>query len=129
MLQVRNLNVKYGNVQVLWDVSCEVNEGEFVSVIGPNASGKTTLLKSIVRLVKPEKGDVIFDGREIRSPEEAVKRGLYYVTGKVFPGMTVLENLYIRGHLLPKSERRKRLKEAFEIFPFCMSVETSLQIP
>jgi len=76
MLQVRNLNVRYGNVQVLWDVSCEVNEGEFVSVIGPNASGKTTLIKSIVRLVKPEKGDVIFDGREIRSPEEAVKKRL-----------------------------------------------------
>ena len=97
MLEISSLDVSYGRVQVLFDVSITVPEGELVTVIGANGAGKTTLLLTVSGVLKPQSGSIRFEGREIDSlpPHEIVGLGVGHVPqGKeLFPAMTVLENL------------------------------------
>ena len=62
MLEIRNIDVFYGDVQVIWDVSFEVNKGEVVALIGANGAGKSTILKTISSILKPRKGEILFKG-------------------------------------------------------------------
>ncbi|HSR86498.1 MAG TPA: MFS transporter [Streptosporangiaceae bacterium] len=99
----RGLQVFYGNVQVLFDVEFEVDEGEIVALLGTNGAGKSTLLKAICGVVEADRGAVIFDGRDVTHapPNEIAALGVGLVPGghRVFPSLTVAENLRVAGWL------------------------------
>ena len=97
MLEIRNMDVHYGMIHALKDVSFEVHRGEIVVLLGANGAGKTTTLRTISGLQRPTNGQVILNGVDITnvSAQERVKMGISHVPEgrRVFPGMTVLENL------------------------------------
>ena len=99
MLKVSNVDVVYGDVQVLWDVSFEVNAGEIVALIGANGSGKTTTLATVSSLLRPTRGSVEYEGQPIhtRPPHDMVGLGIAHVpeARRLFPEMTVRENLLL----------------------------------
>jgi branched-chain amino acid transport system ATP-binding protein len=122
VLEISSLNVSYGRVRVLFDVSITVPEGELVTVIGANGAGKTTLLLTVSGVLKPQSGTIRFEGRGIDNlaPHEIVKLGVGHVPqGKeLFPSMTVLENLEMGAHMVKRQEEfEERLERAFEFFP------------
>lgn len=122
MLEVSNVCSSYGRMQVLWDVSLSVGEGEIVALVGANGAGKTTLLKTISGLLPPVSGDVIFMGERITAspPHQIVEMGIAYVPegGRVFPDMTVRENLDM-GAYTPRAwkTRKERLEQVYQLFP------------
>lgn len=122
MLQVSNIDVHYGDVQALWDVSFEVKEGEIISLIGPNGAGKTTTLNTISGLLKPSKGKIEFQGQDLSKIPyyKRVDLGIAHVpeARRLFPEMTVEENLDM-GSLRPKAKAsRKKSKDwVFSLFP------------
>jgi len=122
LLEVKNLDSFYGDLQVLWDVSLHVERGELISIIGANGAGKTTLLKSIVGVVKPKRGSIIFNGNRIDGypPHKIVSEGVVYVPEgrRVFPRMTVVDNLRMGAYTKVARERvEDSLKYVFERFP------------
>lgn len=125
MLEIRALNVAYGESQVLWDVSLEVPAGGVICLMGRNGVGKTTLLKTIMGLLPVRSGRIVFDGADLtgRRPEERMTCGIGYVPQgrEIFPNLTVKENLRL-GSLAAKSgrggaERAAPLDDVFELFP------------
>ena len=122
MLEVKKIDVFYGNSQVLWDVSLEVREGEIVSIIGANGAGKSTTLKTIIGLLVPRSGSIKFLGEDITKlpPHERIKRGISLIPEreKIFPKMSVEENLLLGLYPLEEKERgSEKLEWIFEIFP------------
>ena len=121
MLRVKDLCVKYGNLQVLWDVSIDIDEGEIVSILGANGAGKSTLLKTIAGLLRPVSGKIIFMNRDISGlpAYEVVKKGLVLIPERreLFGDLTVYENLLMGGYILDKDEIEKRLKFIYKLFP------------
>ncbi len=123
LLLCRGLQVYYGNVQVLFDVDFEIDEGEIVALLGTNGAGKSTLLKAICGVVEADKGAVIFDGRDITHapPNEIAAHGVSQVPGGrgVFPSLTVRENLRVAGWLERKqpADLALRLDQVLEQFP------------
>jgi branched-chain amino acid transport system ATP-binding protein len=111
LLKVSNIDVFYGGLQALWDVSLAVYPGEIVAIIGSNGAGKSTLLNTISGVVHPVRGSVNFGGREIAfvEPFNLVALGISLVpeAGRTFPNMTVLENLTI-GSYNRKARAKKR---------------------
>ena len=88
MLEVKNLNTYYDNVQILWDVSLQIGEGEIVALLGANGAGKTTLLNSLTGLVRPAASSVAFLGQEITNlpTNEIVELGIAYLPeGETLP--------------------------------------------
>ena len=122
MLKLDTINAFYADLQALWGISFEVNEGELVALVGPNGAGKTTTLRIISGLLKPKSGTVSFNGKSLNaeSAHKIVGLGLSQVLegGKVFTGMTVLENLEL-GAFVPKACKLKdqTLKDVYKIFP------------
>jgi branched-chain amino acid transport system ATP-binding protein len=122
MLDVKGVDVFYGDVQVLWDVSFSVQKGEIVALIGANGSGKTTSLNTISSILKPKKGAVTYEGQELhtRAPHDLVGLGIAHVpeARRLFPEMTVKENLLL-GALTPeaKKARPEMLEKVYGIFP------------
>jgi branched-chain amino acid transport system ATP-binding protein len=122
MLEISHIDVFYGDVQVLWDVSFEVKKGEIVALIGANGSGKTTTLATISSLLRPRKGSVTYEGEPIhtREPHDMVSLGIAHVpeARRLFPEMSVKENLLV-GALAPeaKKARPEMLEKVFTIFP------------
>jgi len=120
MLEVRGINVGYGNLQILWDVSFNIKEGEIVTIIGPNGAGKTTLLKAIAGLLKPKSGEIYFHGKQIGGlpAYKIVREGIALVPEgrELFSKMTVLDNLLLGSYLNP-STREETLEKVFELFP------------
>jgi branched-chain amino acid transport system ATP-binding protein len=122
MLKVDNINACYGDLQALWDVSLQVNDGELVALVGPNGAGKTTTLKVITGLLKLASGSVNFDGNDLgkEAAHKIVEQGISLVPegGRIFSGMTVLENLEL-GAFVPEARKVKdqSLKWVSEIFP------------
>ncbi|MBP1730245.1 MAG: amino acid transporter ATPase [Deltaproteobacteria bacterium] len=122
MLKVHNLNVFYGKLQVLWDVSLHVEEGEIVALIGANGAGKTTLLNTISSFHHPASGTVEFLGKRIDkiAPHSVVALGISHIPEgkKLFPDMTVRENLELGAYASAKGkEVDARLDEVYQIFP------------
>jgi len=127
MFHIDRINVFYGDVQVLWDISLRVGEGEIVAVIGPNGAGKSTLLRTIVNLNHPRRSGasaegIFYQGNRIDglSPEETVKRGIAIVPegARVFPDMEILDNLKMGSYLTKaREEREKNMEEVFGLFP------------
>jgi branched-chain amino acid transport system ATP-binding protein len=121
MLAVEKLQVAYGKVQALWDVTLRVPDGEIVALVGANGAGKTTLLKTVSGLLRRQSGSITYDGKHIEeaSPPEIVQHGLVHVPEgrKLFPEMTVIDNLLMGAFTVPQSERPQRLERVFGIFP------------
>jgi len=122
MLEVRGVNVSYGKIQALWDVSIEVPEGQIVGIFGANGAGKTTLLNVISGLMRPLSGEVWFMGRKIHTLEthRIVRLGISHIPegGRLFEEMTIRENLEM-GSYAPSAWRRRQesLREVYQIFP------------
>lgn len=115
MLKVENLNVGYGDVQVLWGVNLEVEEGEVVALIGSNGAGKSTLLWTISGLLKPMSGTITFDGVDIHTAasEKIVELGITQVPQgrRLFAGLTVKENLMMGAY---RRKDRDGVQEDYE---------------
>jgi branched-chain amino acid transport system ATP-binding protein len=122
MLQVNNIDIAYGDVQVLFDVSLDIQEGELVAVIGANGAGKTTLLKAISGIMKPQKGTIRFQDKTIseQDPDKTVGDGIVHVPeGRLlFPDMSVKENLRMGAFLTKNKEIiAARLESVYTMFP------------
>ena len=122
MLKVSGIDVFYGDLQVLWDVSFEVREKEILVLVGANGAGKSTTLKTISGLLRPRKGDVEFDGVRLDqlSPDRVIGQGVVHVpeARRLFREMSVEENL-IMGSLSPeaKKKRYETMEWVYELFP------------
>jgi branched-chain amino acid transport system ATP-binding protein len=122
LLSVENIDVFYGDVQIISDLSLRVEEGEVVSIIGGNGAGKTTLLKTLSGLVQATRGVIRFKGEPIQHmpPEKIVDRGIVHVPEgrRLFSLMTVADNLDI-GAFTPRAygQRHKTIREVFELLP------------
>lgn len=122
MLEIENLEVYYGDLQALWNVSLRVDAGEIVSIVGANGAGKTTLLKTISGLLHPRLGRLKFLGEQIenKSPAQIVEAGISHIPEgrKLFTTLTVLENLEL-GAYVPRArqKRKETLTYVFQLFP------------
>ena len=122
MLEVDKINVFYGDLQALWDVSFEVHEGEKVVIVGANGAGKTTTLRTISGLLRPRSGEIRFLGQRIDRlpPHKIVELGIAHVPEgrRLFPRMTVLENLEMGAYIKRAREKfEDTLEWVFSIFP------------
>ncbi|MDR7870847.1 MAG: ABC transporter ATP-binding protein [Tissierellaceae bacterium] len=122
MLELKNLNVFYGGIHALKDVSLKVNNGEIVTLIGSNGSGKTTTLRTISGLEKAKSGEILFEGQNItkKHASEIVRMGISHVPEgrRVFSTMSVLENLEVGAYTrVDKVQVNKDIKKVFELFP------------
>ena len=121
LLEVRDLEAGYGDLQVLFGMDLEVAEGEYVAIVGPNGAGKSTAMKAVVGLARHMGGEITFDGEDIAGlpPQNIIERGVGYVpqSDNVFPTLTVEENLTIGAYLLGDlpDERREVVLEQFPI--------------
>nr|WP_210201791.1 ABC transporter ATP-binding protein [Mesorhizobium loti] len=122
MLEVKDLEVAYGDVRALWGVSIHVDAGSVVAIVGANGAGKTTLLRAISGLVPAKRGGITLSGTSLlgRAPEDIARMGIAHVPeGRgLFRQMTVLENLEL-GAFQPKarSNMKRALEKAYDLFP------------
>jgi branched-chain amino acid transport system ATP-binding protein len=122
LLEVQNINVFYGDVQVVFDLSLTVEEREVVSIIGGNGAGKSTLLKTVSGLMNPARGQILFEGRPVHqlAPEDVVERGIVQVPEgrRLFTLMSVQDNLIV-GAYNPRADgdKDKTLEEVYALFP------------
>jgi branched-chain amino acid transport system ATP-binding protein len=122
LLKVDEINVQYGDVQVLHEVTLEVREAEIITIVGANGAGKTTLLKTISGVLRPTSGVIQFLGERIDHlyPHQIVEKGLVRIPEgrKIFPSLSVLENLELGSYLpRPKAKRSESLEKIFPLFP------------
>ena len=120
ILEIKDLQVRYGGIEAVKGISLEVPEGEIVTLIGANGAGKSSTLRTIAGLVKPAGGNIYFKGEDITGMDanEIVKRGITLVPEgrRIFPDMTVLENLKI-GAYLRKDDLTEDINWVYDLFP------------
>lgn len=122
MLQIKELCVKYDNIQVLHGISLELREGELVALIGANGAGKTTTLSTISGVKRAFSGQIVYDGKDITKAgtDEIVKMGIVQVPEgrQIFSKMTIEENLTLGAYTEKDSQRQKQnMKRVMELFP------------
>ena len=122
MLQIKELCVKYDNIQVLHGISLELQEGELVALIGANGAGKTTTLSTISGVKRAFSGQIVYDGKDITKAgtDEIVKMGIVQVPEgrQIFSKMTIEENLILGAYTEKDSQRQKQnMKRVMELFP------------
>lgn len=122
LLEVKNLDAAYGDVQVLWGINFQVQEKSIVAVVGSNGAGKTTLLRTISGIMPCKSGEVLYNSESISklSSSEIVKRGIVHVPEgrKLFTDMTIEENLIMGAyHLKDKNLINKNLNYVYDLFP------------
>ncbi len=120
ILEIKDLNVSYGGIKAVKDISFSVPKGEVVTLIGANGAGKSSTLRSVVGLVRPESGSIQFKGQELAGlpTDQIVAKGITLVPEgrRVFPDLTVLENLKI-GAYMRKDSLEEDLKWVHDLFP------------
>lgn len=120
ILEIKDLNVRFGGIQAVDDISMGVKKGKIVTLIGANGAGKSTILRSVSGIVKPEHGEILFEGENILglSPDKIVAKGITLVPEgrRVFPNLTVLENLKM-GAYLRKDNYDDDLRYVYQLFP------------
>lgn len=132
MLEINNLDVSYGRIQVIWDLSMKIGDDEAVSIFGSNGAGKTTLINAIMGLVKNKTGSIKFNSEDISNlaTHEIVKKGIAMVPQKreLFPLMTVKENLKLGAAYIPaaKDKIQESLEFVYNIFPILKEREKQL---
>ena len=130
-LEIDNINVSYGDVQVIYDLSLKVEEGEVVSIIGGNGAGKSTLLKTISGLLTPSGGEIRFEGEPISNapPEKIVERGVVQVPEgrRLFTLMTVRDNLIVGAYnTRADADKLKTLEMVYSMLPRLKERENQL---
>lgn len=122
MLDIKNIDVFYGDVQVIWNVSFNVNKGEIVALIGANGAGKSTILRTISGILRPKKGEILFENKPIYKvdPFKLISLGIAHVpeARRLFVEMTVEENLdmgSLKGEARANREKTKEM--VFELLP------------
>ncbi len=122
LLEIKGLNVGYGDIQVLWDIDLQIEEGQIVALVGANGAGKSTLLKAISGLLPLYSGSIIFQGEDITHlpSMDIVAKGIIHVPEgrRLFPHMTVEENLKMGAFRRKKSNNiQMELDVVYQIFP------------
>jgi branched-chain amino acid transport system ATP-binding protein len=122
MLEVKNIQTYYGNIEAIKGISLEISEGEIITLIGANGAGKTTTLMSISGIVPPKSGDILFLGNSLQelSPNQIVGLGISQVPEgrRIFPYLTVMENLDMGAFLRNDTDEiRKDMDYIFDLFP------------
>ncbi len=122
MLSINSLSAAYGDIQALWEVSLEINEGEIVALIGSNGAGKTTLLRNIAGLHRPRSGTVQFFSQHLNTLQayQIVEQGVILVPEgrRLFCDLTVLENLELGAYARrARKARAQTLEQVYELFP------------
>jgi branched-chain amino acid transport system ATP-binding protein len=123
LLEIRNLVVRYGEIEALRGITIAVEEGQVVTLLGANGAGKSTTLRAISGLAKPASGDILFDGESIAGlgPEAIVRMGISHVPEgrRVFPGLTVKENIMLgaSNRKVAASQLSREADAMFDLFP------------
>jgi branched-chain amino acid transport system ATP-binding protein len=125
MLELKGIQTSYGNIKALKGINIYVNKGEIVCLIGSNGAGKTTTLLTISGILRPDEGDIVFEGNSIKGlpPHEIVNIGICHVPEgrRIFPELTIMENLEIGAFSTrlgtKNKEYIKRLDRVFSLFP------------
>lgn len=122
MLEVKNLNLSYGEIQALWDVNVNIEEGQIVTILGPNGAGKSSLFKAITGLKAPQSGQILFNGIDITKipANKRVELGISLTPeGRgLFPFMTVKENLILGSYnKKAKLKREELMNWVLDLFP------------
>ena len=121
MLDVKDINVYYGAIHAVRSVNLTVNAGEIVSIIGANGAGKSTILKTLVGLLRSKTGDIFFEGQSIAklSPAGIVQQGIALVPEgrRVFPRMSVEDNLLLGAYARKDNEVSRDINRIYEMFP------------
>jgi branched-chain amino acid transport system ATP-binding protein len=123
LLEVRNIVVRYGEIEALRGISFSVEEGKVVTLLGANGAGKSTTLRAISGLAKPTSGEIVFEGKTISGlgPEAIVRLGISHVPEgrRVFPGLTVKENIMLgaSNRRAPKAQLSREADAMFDLFP------------
>ena len=121
MLDVKDINVYYGAIHAVRNVNLTVNAGEIVSIIGANGAGKSTILKTLVGLLRSKTGDIVFEGQSIAklSPAGIVQQGIALVPEgrRVFPRMSVEDNLLLGAYARKDKEVSRDINRIYEMFP------------
>lgn len=123
LLEIRDLIVRYGEIEALRGVSLSVDPGQVVTLLGANGAGKSTTLRAISGLIKPAAGDILFEGKSIAGlgPESIVRAGISHVPEgrRIFPGLTVKENIMLGGsnRRASASELSREADAMFDLFP------------
>ena len=122
MLKVENLRAGYGAINILWDLSFEVEEGEIVSILGSNGAGKTTMVRAITGMIRPSAGSVVFNGEDLakKNSRYILEKGIVQVPEgrQIFTEMTVLENLEMGAfNKITRAAFQENLKVAYQRFP------------
>ena len=120
ILEIRDLHMNFGGIRAVDGISFDVEQGKIVTLIGANGAGKSTILRSIAGIVKPQAGQIRFEGSDVLglSPDKIVARGITLVPEgrRVFPNLTVLENLRI-GAYLRRDSIAKDMEYVYSLFP------------
>jgi len=121
LLDVKDINVYYGAIHAVRTVSLEVHAGEIVSIIGANGAGKSTILKTLVGLLRSKTGDICFEGQSIAnlSPAAIVRQGIALVPEgrRVFPRLSVEDNLLLGAYARKDKEVSRDMNKIYEMFP------------
>ena len=131
MLEVKDIYVAYGITPVLHGVNMIINANEMVALLGSNRAGKSTLINTILGMLKPTRGTVLFEGKNIEKlpPHEIVKRGIAQVpeARRIFPYMTVTDNLLVGAYnSMAWSLRKKTLEQVYNMFPILLERKNQL---
>lgn len=129
MLKLTSIHTSYGPIKALRGIDLEIHKGEIVCLIGSNGAGKTTTLMTISGILKPESGDITFEGNSITGIQahNLVKKGLCHVPEgrRIFPRLTVLENLEM-GAFAADSNLDRNLEKVFTLFPILKERRTQM---
>jgi branched-chain amino acid transport system ATP-binding protein len=122
LLEIQNVSSGYGEVQILWDVSLHLERGRLTALVGSNGVGKTTLLRTVMGLLKASQGSIVFDGRDVTrtSPHGKAAQGIVMVPEgrQLFPSMSVYENLEMGAFAKrAKANFRENLEKVYDMLP------------